>query len=351
MKSFYSIHNLIKVKVDNNRKDLQEGYSHYLRYFKTDKELNDNEYEVKDFFDFKLPQDSLNVSEFLRFKNGICFKSEKYAVEYDGNKITEYTTYANRATNLWIQVLLLKQSMSFIHSAGAEINGKGFLFPAFGGVGKTMLISHLRKLDNFKFFGDDFVIVNEKGEMLSYPSDFSIYDYHLNFFSEIKNTSHNNFLLRRKYFAWFFWIKKVINFISKRIHISSGPLLSGWNNSYVKVPASSLIPKSKIGYKVPLHATIFLERYSGDKIIVENMSHEELVKMITSILNIEFQHGISYFNALITATNIDSADFYKKQKEIIENALSKTKCYKLRLPQKLDPEDYFNNVDNFIKSI
>src|SRR3989344_3718748 len=217
MDIYYNIHNLIKVKVSSNYKYLQEGYRHYLRYFETRQEFPVVDYEVREFGDFS------------KTDRSVSFKREKYAVVYDNNKIIEYTTYANRATNFWIQNLLFKNGMSFIHAAAVEIGGKGIIFPASGGAGKTTLISYLRNLSNFKFFGDDFVIVNKRGEMFSYPSDFSIYKYHVKLFPELRNTSYERFLWRKKYFPWYYWAKRVINFLAKHINISSGPFLTDCN--------------------------------------------------------------------------------------------------------------------------
>lgn len=339
MKSFYNIHNLIKVRVDNDRKDLQEGYRHYLRYFKTDEEIKNVDYDIQEFKN--LPK--LNCS--------ISFNKEKYALSCDGKKITEYTTYANRATNLWIEFLLLEHSLSFVHAAGVEIKGKGFIFPAAGGVGKTTLISHLRNLDSFKFFGDDFVILNEQGEMLSYPSDLSIYDYHLKVFPELQNTASSRFLSRRKYFFWYYFCKRAINFLAKRIRISSGPLLSGWNAPYVKVSVPDLIPPQKIGDKTMLSAAVFLERYNENYISTELMGNDELVENVAKILKEEFKYGNSYLSKLFLACHIDEEDFYQKQKKVLTNAFSKIKCHKIRLPENLNYDDYFKYMDNFIESI
>jgi len=322
--------------VGSDSSELQEGYRHYLRYFETKEEPNYVQY---------------NIQEFSKLSDGVHFKSEKYAVAYDEQGITEYTTYANHATNFWIQILLVKNNLSFIHAAAVEINGKGFIFPAPGGIGKTALISYLRNLPGFKFFGDDFVIVNSQGEMFSYPSDFSIYPYHLTVFPEIKNMKAGKFLRSRKYFFGYYWVKKAINFIAKRTHFSSGPLLKGWNSNYAKVPAEALISTKDIGVKTAIYATVFLERYTGDTIEVETVSSEELVKMVVNVLNTEFKYGISYFNILTASLGLNPNDFYEKQRDILKAAISNTKCYRFKIPEKFNTQTYFNHINNFIKSI
>ena len=171
MEKKYNIHDLLGVDVSSNFSDIIDGYNHYIRHFLTEKEVG-IDYEIFDFE--KLSKESIlgKVGDFLKIKNGVCFPEQKYAIAFSGGKIQEYTEYANHATNLLIQTLLLKKNCSFVHSAGVELDGRCIIFPAIGGVGKTILMSALRDRGDFKFFGDDYSIVSSQGEMYSYPSDF-----------------------------------------------------------------------------------------------------------------------------------------------------------------------------------
>ncbi len=351
MKTFYSIHNFVHVEIDSDDPDLHEGYRHYLRHFEVSESRGENTYEIKEYTRFVMPETSIGKEGYVQFINGVCFPDEKYALTYDGKKITEYTTYPNRATNMWIELLLVAQNMSFIHSAGVAVNGKGIIFPAVGGVGKTTLMSHMRRQDNIAFFGDDFIILNHRGDMFSYPSDFSIYNYHRTVFLDLKNTSFEQALQIRKYFPWFFWLRRACNFALKRLQISAGPFLKGWNALYVKVPASFLIKRAALGHRATLSVSIFLERYSGDVIKSEKMSKEELGRMLTSILQTEFKYGLPYLQALAGAVEIDLPALYAKQEDSIKKALVDVACYKVLLPEKLEPSDYFDFMDSFIKSL
>ncbi len=64
-----------------------------------------------------------------------------------------------------------------MHAAAVSFGGVNYLFPAFGGVGKTTAIAKIIDRGG-KLFGDDLIIVNSR-EMFAYPIDFSVYPYHL----------------------------------------------------------------------------------------------------------------------------------------------------------------------------
>ncbi|MBU1092770.1 hypothetical protein KJ836_03845 [Patescibacteria group bacterium] len=348
MNVFYNLHNLITIKISQGKLNLADGYNHYLRHFQVAEEPLGVNYEVKEFSEFNLPKAHISNGSMLGFKEGICFSKEKYALVLEDKKITEYTTYANRATNLWLQMLFLRQGLSFVHCAGVEIGGKGIIFPAFGGAGKTMLISKLRELDNCKFFGDDYVIVGKDSKMYSYPSDFSIYPYHLKMFPELKSSIYSKYFLRHRIFGLFYYAKKVVNFIWKRLSRSGAPLFVGWNADYVKVPAIKLIGND-IGRQTNLTAAVFLSRYSGQEIIVEEMSLDEMVKSTDGILWLESQHALPYLSALAAFGVINLASVAFSQREVIKSCFAPLKRFRILIPDKLDHTSYINFMTRFVR--
>ncbi|KKR89150.1 MAG: hypothetical protein UW50_C0001G0240 [Candidatus Wolfebacteria bacterium GW2011_GWA1_44_24] len=351
MKSFYNIHNFLKVAVIEENNDLTPGYDHYLRDFKADEEYETVDYEVRKFSEFQLPESGLKITdEFIGFDSGVYFPREKFALTLNNNKICEYTAYANRATNLWLQVLLLKRGYSFLHGAGAEINGKGLIFPAFGGTGKTTLMSKLRKEKNFKFFGDDFVIIDKNAKMHSYPSDFSIYDYHVKFFPEIRNTSFGRYLTMRKIFWPYYEGKRAVNFAAKRF-LAGEPILNGWHADYAKVPANFIVPSEQMGKQKDLFAGLFLSKYDGSEIKIEEMKLDELVGETAGILHLEFSGGLKYLYSLEALGLFDMLEFETTQKEILEKSFSKIKRYRILVPRNINLDDYCDKVTRFINEI
>ncbi len=351
MEKRYNIHDLVSVGVVSNSPYIIAGYDHYLRFFE-DPKVSEIDYGVVDFSKDFFKNSAGHIIDFSRIDSGICFPKEGYAISFDKNKIKEYTTYANRATNLFVQALLLVKGFSFVHGAGIEMKGRGIIFPALGGVGKTLLISALRNHKDFKFFGDDYVIVGGEHLMYSYPSDFSIYPYHVPLFNELKNSSSEIYLKKRNRYKLFYECKRAINFIFKRIFNSTGPVLKKWNASYVKIPAEKLIQKEKIGKRTVLDASIFLERYDGENIFLEPMDIDSLIGRIMGILDSEFNEGMKYLSLLASVGEFNLIEFRLSQETILRKVFSHIKLYQLKIPNSLSPKEYCDYISkDFIYEI
>jgi len=83
-----------------------------------------------------------------------------------------------------LQLLFAQRNMLFVHSAGIVINGKGVVLPAACGVGKTSFASEAAKIEGVKILGDDFVLLDSKGNVYPYPRPFGLRAYHKKFFPE-----------------------------------------------------------------------------------------------------------------------------------------------------------------------
>lgn len=349
MEHFYDIHGFLGIKITSQNPSLIAGYDHYLRWFKIDSSPTKIHYEICDFVNFKLPDHFKTGSSYIGFENGVYFPREKYAIVFDGQKVIEYTTFANRATNFLIQLLLLRQGKSFIHGLGVKIKDCGFIFPALGGVGKTILVSKLRKMKGFKFFGDDYIIIDKNSNMFSYPSDFSIYPYHLPIFSELKHSVFSRYLFRRKFFGLYYDCKRIINFIWRRINLRSTPLLGGWNADYVKVPANKIVDDKNIDYQIKLSTAIFLDRCNNNEIYTKEILADELTKLIDGILWLESQHALPFLSALAAFGLIDLSNLAITQRDILKSCLTNLKRFHVLIPQKIDIESYTDYMIRFIQ--
>jgi hypothetical protein len=74
--------------------------------------------------------------------------------------------------------LLLKDYLS-IHAAGVSNENRAFIFLGRGGTFKTTLTMDYIRKANYKFLGDDRVIVNN-GTIYSYPMHIKLFDYRVN---------------------------------------------------------------------------------------------------------------------------------------------------------------------------
>ena len=358
MRSYYNFQDLLQVEIEQENLNLRTNYEHYFSQIKSKQSFDNAHYQIKEYDQFILPEKYLNVGNvYFGFAGGVCFPNEKYALLYDGRTLCEYTTFANRATNLYMQVLLVNQARSLVHCAGMEINGKGLIFPAFGGAGKTMLVSEMRKKDDFRLFGDDYVAVDTHSNMYAYLTDLSIYDEHIHLFPKLKGSPYHQYLSDRKKKEEFInsipgnrYIRKVLN-LGRALIKSNQVTQRRWNLDYIKVPVTEVLPEKKLGTRTKLFASVFLSRYSGDKIKAEKISLERLVSEIMGILNVEFRYGLIYLHMLSGFGGFDLSLFGQRQKEVLESCFSKLDLYRVWVPVGISLREYTDYMSEFINDL
>lgn len=75
---------------------------------------------------------------------------------------------------------LLQKGVVFLHAAGVEKGGKGYLLPAYGGTGKTTLSLKLLAR-GYRLLGDDLLLVDTKSnQVYAYPRPFHLFTYNIN---------------------------------------------------------------------------------------------------------------------------------------------------------------------------
>lgn len=247
MKASYNIHNLVTVSIDTARPEIIKEYEYYIREFKLAENLENAHVQIK------------NVPD------------------------------ASMSLHILMERFLLKKGFTFIHAAAISYKGQGILFPALGGIGKTMLISKLRNRQRVKFFGDDFAIVGNK-QLYSFPSDFSIYNYHFNFFPELKKTPARS-KIRKAFFEKF--IVRVIRSLPIKKSIKRLAGLVGYDylmgGEYLKIPAKTLVSTDNMGSQAPLQQVVLLEKHDGSELKFQSITPIVLAKRIIEILQLEWK--------------------------------------------------------------
>lgn len=356
LNSFYTIHDFVNIEILQKKIDLKTNYEHYFRYFKTEKKEKIVNYKIREFAELFLPKERLiNDDTIIGFDKGFCLPKEQYAITLENNQITEYTNIPNNATNLWIQYILLQNNKCLVHAAAAEINGMGIVFPAFGGAGKTTLISELRKFETFKFFSDDYVIIDDNSNMYSYPQDLSIYGYHLKQFPELLNTKYQDYLnkkAKQKKNENIILRIPILNLIFRIIKLGKSYLKkNSWDLDYVKVPVNEIIPHKKIGVKTKLKAGIFLKRYTGNELKIEKMEVNQMINEIIGILHIEFKYSLIYLHLLAAFGIVNISEIEGKQRQILQSSLSNLELFQVYIPERISPDDYCNSMIQFVMKL
>lgn len=350
MENHYNVHNLVKIRVNNKNPYLHEELDHSVRYFKVPGPLDGYAMEIGHISQFSLPEGAFNVSgSMFGFRGGIYDKKEEYALEVVGDVIRLYVKENNVGINALMEYLLLAKGHTFIHGAGVSYKNAGIVFPAPPNTGKTTLMAKLRENPRIKFFGDDYVLVSSDGVMRAYPMDFSIHDYHFNFYRELQKAPEGKKIKRMAYEK--FLVDLVRNFPIRR-QLKHLARLLGYDflkgGEYLKVPATQLIAREKIGDHVPLRFCVCLNKYNGSELKTERISQEVVIREIIGTLMDEWRKTMPAYHALASFGIIDFADFVGRIKAVLGGALAHLDYYRVYLPEHMDHQERFKQLEAFL---
>jgi len=350
MEAYYNIHNLAGIRIKTKNPEIVNDCQHFLRTFKTEEKPNNIDIEITDFDEFSLPENSFNISgEFLGFKSGVCSKKDSYAVEINNDKMKIFLKDVSICINALIEYFLLKKGYTFIHGAGVSYKDKGILFPAPPNTGKTLLMSKLRQKDGIKFFGDDYIILGKNGRIYSYPMDFSIYNYHFEFFPELKGTTENKKIKKAFYERILVNIVKDLPIKNTLKHIAR---LIGYDflygGQFLKIPAQRLVAAEKMGTATELKFCVFLSGYNGKEFRIEKIELDRLATEALGILQTEWYKTLPVFHALSSVGALDFLEYLNNVKKTMVEGLNNLKLFRVLIPSNIKNKERLEKLEGFL---
>lgn len=174
----------------------------------------------------------------------------------------------------------LKQDVLFMHSAGVSKDGLAYLFPAYGGTGKTTtcmrLLSH-----GYGFLGDDLIIVDPKKNLAyPYPRPLHIFTYN------VGNLPGSKIPLAVSAVVYF---KNVLRFLLEAV-LRTEFLIS------TRVHADEILPDFQLSEPAKLHSIIFLKK-EGDSQTV-NLDSAAAIEENAEIIVRSADLNVSLFDLL-----------------------------------------------------
>jgi hypothetical protein len=227
-----------------------------------------------------------------------------------------------------LQLCAMKKGASFTHSSAIEKEGNAILFPAWGGIGKTGLMSSFLS-EGWQFLSDDLCLIDEKGAANLHPLPMHLYKYH-----EIQNPELiQNMFKQLSFNDRLVW--KIFGYVKK------ADRLVRWVNPEKVFGLEKISEEGKIAEVIHLH-----RHQNVDGFLLEEVSASELAGLMTSTILDEINNLASYsiiYNSVHKSDFIpDISDLYNKISSIYINGMSDSKCYKLSIPEKATTADTKN---------
>lgn len=250
-----------------------------------------------------------------------------------------------------VQIALVQKGRSFVHSAAVSIGGRAHVFPGFGGIGKTLLVSDLMRHPGAKLLGDDLVVLNPAGTVQSYARPFCLYPYHRGAFKQ--QFSALGIRHMRPAFPW-----RVYRRIRMESAYRYGARLPwpgrylGIDHDYVLASPYVLFGPDRIETsQVPLETVAVVKRSaSASRVSVDTtVDVEQLSAFCASVTAHEWNHSartLLAFDALSAGTRVG---FFEGTRAAISRCLPQaSRVALITLPDQFRPEEYFAAVRELI---
>ena len=250
-----------------------------------------------------------------------------------------------------IQLVLLQRGQSFVHSAGVTVNGKACVFPAFGGIGKTLIVSHLLKHPQIKLLGDDLVSLNSNGTASSYARPFCLYEYHRSAFEDIFNRIAVRYL--KPSLLWRIYRRAELELrIRYDIRLPRLARYTGISGDYVLVSPVSIFGPEKIQSEVAAIDKVILvkKNISLQEIRVsKGVDYREVAHFAANVTMHEWSSYARTLMAFGGFSELVIKDYFQTTYDVTERAFSAAReVFLIELPGKFDMESYFREVENLI---
>ena len=346
---YLSIHGLVGIQVSSNYQWLNTLIPN-IPMFVTDKksfEQTKSKITIKYQKTVSLPGAYEVVPELFINRHTDQVYDKKY-----GAVITKtadgYSIICSQECNEWVMMLLeyllLKNHATFIHSAGVEKDGAAYIFPSWGGVGKTASVAKLIREKGYKLLGDDLNILAEDGTVYAFPKKFVLYAYHRNLFSDtMKGTALVGGGLSK-------FASKMIPSVKSTLRHFPG--LLAWarrhNPQSKRISPYEIFGEEQIAISGKLKAATWLERIDIPKTTKVNTNYYDLAAKSLSITIHElFEGRLEEFIIALCAGDFDYKVLFDDSIDFIAKTIKPATLAQLFIPQDYPIENVASDVVDY----
>jgi hypothetical protein len=367
----FSVHNLVNVEVDSK-------LSTFIKYLS-----GLNIQNVKDKFDTSVPiikvycldDEDINESAIYVQKECMATKEDFYIFDKNNQKArVNLKEVSEKCSSIYvdngfdenllfgyiIEPLLRYKLFSFcecvlIHSSSIQSGGKSYVFPAWGGTGKTnLLLSFLS--DGGNYYSDDLTIVSKEGKMYSYPRLINLFDYNIDTFPELTkqmNTKYYFFTALKNFTLYSYNVSKKLSKKSKVTKVLE--ILSRYSRllTNIKVPVQQLFPGSRVGRSTDIDYFINIVRSNQIKPQLKELNAIDLSKRMFACHQYEwnvFKQYCMMYDFLLSENICEYlSNLEKMEEEIMEEVFRKTNIVELSVPPMGINKDNLAEIRELIK--
>lgn len=350
---FFSLHDLIFVKLVNCPETFREFISSGLGFLKLSKKTVKPDITITFTDELSLTKpvyyistnagynsDVFFIIDRAGFKATIPFEDIGTGCEIKCEKgFDQSLLYNVFLESIILPCCFLMKKSVFIHASSFIYKGKGIVLTSWSLVGKTTILLYFLA-EGFGYLTDDWAIVTSQLEILPYPRSLSLKDYHFKLFPKLRSS-----LSKEQIFT--LWIKEVFNRTrvlcdkSNLLHKLSRGIEELFNQYHiVKVPVSNVVTADTISKAVPLSKLFFLLRGTISKISIEEANPVVVArKMVTSMKyenKIHFEYYEMFKFAFPLKRHQMTEYFEQNALDILIPILRNTQLYLVHIPKSMN---------------
>ncbi|MGB9743309.1 MAG: hypothetical protein ACPLW9_01170 [Minisyncoccales bacterium] len=335
---YFNIHNLVGIKIQSYLRSKIGEVRYHVREFE-EPYLSENAIDifVYDYSECPVFKNSTVLSNYYYYSdNYLNIPAERLCFNFIDFPFVIYCDRFRIPLNFLVELVLLRKGYSLIHAAAVEYRGENYLFPAFGGVGKTTTVASII-FSGGKLFGDDMIII--KGQKIfSYPMDFSVYPYHLDIL-KIKDKKIKYQFLKTKILNSL--TEKLKNYDFKVIKLLI-LILNLLKVPYVNVSPKKIFGENCIVEKGQIYEIYYLRRTENDtpQIIVESIDSNKLAEICTNTILQEWHQPMAILYTYSGLTSFSLHSLFCKIRDIFIQTFRDYECYQIKIPNNLDNLTY-----------
>lgn len=230
-----------------------------------------------------------------------------------------------------IDRVMTRRDMAMIHAATVDFRGIGVALPAWGGVGKTSTIAKLMRLDGVGFMGDDWAFASGDQRLLGYFKPMFIKPHHQPIYPHLFEQNHKPLVPRS--------LSKHVADLTTMVHpvVTRYPKLAGisrrWSPEHIMVTPQQALPHAAFTPSVPLKISIFVERFDGDRPVLDPVEESWMIGRLLGNFHSELPADSRDVITAMAATGLAPLhEVFSEKAAVLGRAISGLPCYRLRVP-------------------
>lgn len=336
----YNVHNIFKFTVSSTTKKSLDYWNKEYYFFKTEEDIENPDLKII-IGKFKRPNEDFDI-----LSNGKYFIGDNFSEYYDSYKFVKYhvgienidtnTTilyfdggiFSNRLLQLKLLIPLMRYKLAqkgyaIVKSSSVSDGAFAYIFPAWSGGGKTSVMLYLIT-QGLNFYSDTFSIVSKESVVYPFPNLIHLFS---------RNFQSCPFLYKQLKFK-------------NRMLFKMKNLLYNFSLGYINISqyehATNIYLNRKIEEPKKLHYLIYLTQSNNDKMSIQKNTDEmDVIKKLIQTNKFETDQ-FNQFAFAYTYKHPKSqlANYWKKEENILLEALESILSYSVKLPKKCGTEEF-----------